>query len=129
MTLRAEQCAHCRTRLAGLQQKPQAVYDRIEIPPVRPHVTRVELLGCACPQCGQAALAAAPAGWGRGSPCGESIAQMATYQRYVHSISYQRLCALFRDVFGLHISEGALANLFRRVQGRLGARWRRFERV
>ena len=38
----------------------------------------------------------------------------------MHAISYQRLCALFRDVFGLQISEGALANLFRRVQGRLG---------
>ena len=29
-------------------------------------------------------------------------------------------CALFLDVFGLEISEGALANLFRRVQSRLG---------
>ena len=93
VTLRTEQCAHCGTRLAGQEQKPQAVYDRIEIP---------------------------PAGWGRGSPFGESIAQLATYLCYVHAISYQRLCALFRDVFGLQISEGALANLFRRVQGRLG---------
>ena len=120
VTLRAEQCAHCGTRLAGQEQKPQAVYDRIEIPPVRPHVTRVELLGCACPQCGKPVLAAAPAALGRGSPFGESIAQLATYLHYVHAISYQRLCALFRDVFGLEISEGALANLFRRVQGRLG---------
>ena len=68
----------------------------------------------------QAGAAAAPAGLGRGSPFGESIAQLATYLRYVHAISYQRLRALFRDVFGLQISEGALANLFRRVQGRLG---------
>ena len=55
-----------------------------------------------------------------GLPFGESIAQLATYLCYVHAISYQRLCPLFRDVFGLQISEGALANLFRRVQGRLG---------
>ena len=54
---------------------------------------------------------------------------MATYLRYAHAISYQRLRALFRDVFGLEISEGALANLFRRVQGRLGARWRRAARA
>ena len=64
-------------------------------------------------------LAAAPEGWGRGSPSGESIARLATYLRYVHAISYQRLRALLLDVFGLAISEGALANLFRRVQGRL----------
>ena len=120
VTLVADKCPHCGVGLAAEEQKPRAVYDRIEIPPVRPHVTRVELLGCACPQCGKPVLAAAPAGLGHGSPFGESIAQLATYLRYVHAISYQRLCALFRDVFGLEISEGALANLFRRVQGRLG---------
>ena len=83
-------------------------------------MTRVERHGCACPHCGRSVLAAAPQGWGRGSPCGESMAQMATYLRYVHAISYQRLRALFHDVFGLEISEGALGNLSRRVQGRLG---------
>ena len=44
-------------------------------------MTRVELLGCACPRCGKPVLAAVPAGLGRGSPCGESIAQLATYLR------------------------------------------------
>ena len=44
-------------------------------------------------------LAAAPEGWGRGSPCGESIARLATYLRYVHATSYQRLRALLLDVF------------------------------
>ena len=82
----------------------------------------MELHGCACPL-RQAGLAAAPAGLGCGSPFGESIAQLATYLRYAHAISYQRLCALFRDVFGLQISEGALANLFRRVQGRKAWEW------
>ena len=120
VTLVADKCPYCGAGLAAEEQKPQAVYDRIELPPVRPHVTRVELHGCACPHCGKPVLAAAPAGLGRGSPFGESIAQMATYLRYAHAISYQRLCALFRDAFGLEISEGALANLFRRVQGRLG---------
>ena len=120
VTLRAEQCVHCGAGLAAEEQKPQAVYDRIEIAPVRPHVTRVELHGCACPHCGKPALAATPEGLGRGSPCGESIVRMATYLRYAQAISYQWLRALFRDVFGLEISEGALANLFRRVQGRLG---------
>ena len=42
------------------------------------------------------------------------------YLHYAQAISYERLRALFRDVFGLEISEGALANLFRRVQGRFG---------
>ena len=120
VTLVAEKYPHCGAGLAAEEQQLQAVYDRIELPPVRPHMKRVERHGCACPHCGQPALAAAPAGWGRGSPFGESIAQLATYLRYVHAISYQRLRVLLLDVFGLEISEGALENLFRRVQGRLG---------
>ena len=49
VTLVAEQCPHCGAGLGAEEQQPQAVYDRIEIPPVSPHVTRVELHGCACP--------------------------------------------------------------------------------
>ncbi len=56
----------------------------------------------------------------RGSPFGATIEALAVYLHYAQAISYERLRALFRDVFGLEISEGALANLFRRVQGRFG---------
>ena len=43
---------------------------------------------------------------------------MAVYLRYSHSISYQRMTAVFRDLFGLAISEGALANLYQRAKER-----------
>ena len=126
--VQVEQCPHCAGDLEGAEQKPHAVYERIEIPPIKVHVTRVELHGCTCPDCGKTVLATAPKGLERGSPFGETIALLATYLRYMHAISYQRLQALFRDVFGLEISQGALANLFRRVQAGWGARWRRFGR-
>ena len=117
---RAESCPHCGTDLGGAEQAPQAVYERIELPPVRPHVTRVTLHGCDCPGCGRRVTALAPQGLERGSPFGATIEALAVYLHYAQAISYERLRALFRDVFGLESSEGALANLFRRVQGRFG---------
>jgi len=57
-----------------------------------------------------------------GTPFGASIEGLATYLRYTHAISYERLSALFAQVYGVPISEGALVNCFRRVNTRLDHR-------
>jgi transposase len=57
-----------------------------------------------------------------GTPFGASVQSLATYLRYAHAISDERLSALFAQVFGLAISEGGLANVFRSVKGRLDQR-------
>lgn len=54
-----------------------------------------------------------------GSPFGSSIQSLATYLRYTHALSYERLSQVFSQVFGLEISEGAIANLFETVKTRL----------
>lgn len=119
----AKVCPHCEARVEAEHQQLKARYDKIEIPPVRPVVTRVEHYGGICPDCGQSYQAPVPVGLEPGTPFGRSIATLATYLRYSHAISYQRLSALFGEVFGLSISEGALANLFKkRVGSRLGER-------
>jgi transposase len=112
----AECCPHCRAKVAPGEQTPAYVYDKIELPPVRPLVTRVVLKGCRCRACGGRVVAAAPAGLERGSPFGRSIVALAVYLRYTHAIGYERLAALFGHLFGLAISEGALANLLARAQ-------------
>jgi transposase len=99
-----------------------AVYDTIELPPVKPMVTRVEQHGGECPHCGQTSVAPVPVGMEPGTPFGASIEGLATYLRYTHAISYERQSALFAQVYGVPISEGALANLFRRVNTRLDHR-------
>ena len=63
-----------------------------------------------------------PAGMEPGTPVGASVQSLATYLRYTHAISYERLSALLAQVFGLDISEGGLANLFQVVKGRLDQR-------
>lgn len=112
----AERCSHCRAALKAAAQRPMRVYDKIELPEVRPLVTRVILKGCRCWRCGRYVVAPAPAGLEPGSPFGRSVAALAIYLRYAHAVSYQRLAALFDHLFGLEISEGALANLLARAK-------------
>jgi transposase len=46
-----------------------------------------------------------------GTPCGASIQGLAIDLQYTHAISDERLAALCAQVYGVAISEGALANL------------------
>jgi transposase len=118
----AKTCPHCGGGVQADAQHPHAVYDKIELPSVKPLITRVEQPGGQCPPCGQPYVAAVPVGLEPGTPFGASIEGLATYLRYTHAISYERLSALFAQVYGVPISEGALAHLFRRVKSRLDGR-------
>ena len=61
---------HCAAPWGEAAQEPHQVYDRIELPPMKPDVTRVRLYGGRCTCCGERALAVAPARLGPGSPFG-----------------------------------------------------------
>ena len=122
ITAKAKVCPHCGDGVSEAGQSLQAVYDKIELPPVKPIVTRVEQYGGRCAGCGQLYVAPVPAGMEPGTPFGSTVQSLATYLRYTHAISYERLSALLAQVFGLGISEGGLANLFQTVKGRLDHR-------
>ena len=91
------------------------VYDRIEIPPIKPDVTRVRLFGGQCTCCGQRVTAEAPPGLEPGSPFGQSVCALVVYLHYAHAIGFERLAALLGEVFGLRISEGAISNMLQRA--------------
>src|SRR3954468_5599528 len=115
---KAAACAHCRAALDDAAQVLHARYDKVELPPVRPVVTRVERYLGRCPCCGGATPAPVPEGMEEGSPFGVSILALALYLRFTHAISYRRLTRLFLHLFALPISEGALDGLFRRAKPR-----------
>jgi transposase len=115
-------CPHCGQAVSAAEQSLQAVYEKIEVPPVKPIITRVEQYGGRCAGCGQLYVAPVPTGMEPGTPFGASVQSLATYLRYTHAISYERLSGLFAQVFGVGISEGGLANLFHAVKGRLDDR-------
>ena len=83
-------CPHCAAAWAAGPQTPQQVYDRIELPPIKPDVTRVRLFGGRCACCGERAVATAPAGFEPGSPFGKSIEAITVYLHYAQSIGIER---------------------------------------
>lgn len=116
VTFRAEQCPHCAARLAGAEQGLRSVYDRIELPEIRPTVTRVHLYGGTCPCCANAFTAPTEPGLEPGSPFGRSVEALVIHLHTTHAMGYARLSGLMAEVFGLVISEGAIANILARTQ-------------
>jgi transposase len=107
----AEHCPHCQADVSGVSQDAVQVYDRIEIPEIKPDVTQVRLHGGVCPGCSKRFTAAPPAGLEPGSPFGPNLRAFALYLRFAHAISFERLSRLMSDLIGLEISEGALVNM------------------
>jgi len=110
----AQGCAHCGTVVASDRQRLRHAYDHIELPPIRPIVTRVRIFGCRCPNCRRRLRGSAPEAMPAGSPFGASVTSMLAYLHHHHAIAYDRLARLMAELFGLSISEGAVANALRR---------------
>jgi transposase len=108
-------CAHCQAALDAADQRLEARYDKVDLPPVRPVVTRVERYAGRCRCCGHITLAPVPEGLEPGTPFSLTIVALAIYLRVVHAISYRRLARLMLELVGLAISEGALDAAFRRA--------------
>lgn len=115
VTAKALACAHCQATLTDADQVPHGRYDKIDLPPVRPVVTRVERYAGHCPCCDGVTLAPVPEGMEQGTPFSVNILALAIYLRATHAISYQRLTRLFLHLFDLRISEGALDAMFQRA--------------
>ena len=112
-------CPKCSAAFPEASQTPQQVYERIELPPIKPHVTQVRLFGGRCFCCGGQVTADAPTGLERGSPFGHSIAAMVVYLHYAHAIGMERLALLMDELFSLSISEGAISNILARARAPL----------
>jgi transposase len=109
-------CPKCEAAFPDASQTAQQIYDRIELPPIRPDVTRVQLFGGRCACCGERVTATAPAGLEPGSPFGQSVASLVVYLHYTHAIGMERLVTMMDEIFGLSISEGAISNILARAR-------------
>jgi len=109
-------CPKCQATFPETLQTPQQVYERIELPPIKPDVTLVRLFGGRCACCGERVSATAPVGLEPGSPFGQSIAALVVYLHYAHAIGMERLATLMDEIFSLSISEGAISNILARAR-------------
>ncbi|WP_243453594.1 DUF6444 domain-containing protein, partial [Polymorphobacter multimanifer] len=97
----ASACGYCGTDVSGQSQRCRHRYDHIDLPPIRPIVTRIELFGGRCNGCGSRFRAGTPAGMAPGSPFGPGIRTLLAYLHHSHHVGFERLSRLARELFGL----------------------------
>jgi transposase len=109
--IRSCACQHCGADVSRNPQFACEAYDHIEIPPIKPDVTRVTLYGGSCQDCGKKFKAAPPVDMHKGSPFGETLRALILYLRFTQNIALERLSTLLSTILGLEISEGAIVNI------------------
>jgi transposase len=112
----AEACPHCAHALGPADQPDFHAYDHVELPPIKPVVTRIHRHRGTCPCCRRGFSAPAPEGMAPGSPFGPGLAALILHLHVTQAISFERLVRLMDEVFGVTISEGAIANLLARAE-------------
>jgi transposase len=107
----ASSCQHCGADVSGRPQIACEAYDHVEIPDIKPDVTRVTRRGGVCACCGKRFKAPPPSDMPPGSPFGPNLRALVIYLRFTQGIAFERLARLLSDLLGLDISEGALVNM------------------
>jgi len=113
--IHADRCI-CGTALSSAGQELAHAYDHIDLPPIKPVTTRINLHRAQCPCCKRRTTAKPPADMQPGSPFGPGIVSIAAYLHGCQMVSYNRLTEVFDGLLGLKISEGAIANMLSRAQ-------------
>jgi transposase len=114
-------CPHCDHGLGPADITGIHAYDHVDLPSIRPIITRINRHRGICPCCRKPVSAPAPEGFEPGSPFGPGIAALIIHLHVTQAISFERLCRLMSEVFGLSISEGAIANILARAKAALVA--------
>ena len=117
----AESCS-CGTVLSPADQPDVFAYDLIDLPPIKPVTTRINLHKGNCPCCGKRVAAQPPADMAPGTPFGPSVVSLVTYLHACQMVSYNRMTEMLDGLFGLKLSEGAIANMLARAAKPFAAR-------
>ena len=112
----AKACSHCGGAVQAHEQQLHAGYDKIELLQVTAHRAPGGAVCRAVAPLWAVLCGPSTGGAGPRHALWDSIQSLATSRRYPHAISYERLSALFTQVYEVSISEGALTNPFQRVQ-------------
>jgi len=111
----AEECA-CGATLSPADQPQVFAYDHIDLPPIKPVTTRINLHKGRCPCCKTRVAAKPPADMMPGSPFGPGIVSLVTYLHACQMVSYARMTEVLDGLFGVKLSEGAIANMLARAE-------------
>jgi transposase len=90
----AERCRHCANELRPDDQLGFHAYDHIELPEIRPVVTRIHRHRGTCPHCRRGFSASPPAGMPPGSPFGPDLTALIVHLHVNQAIGFERLAQL-----------------------------------
>jgi transposase len=115
-------CPHC----GGTQFKDQDTIEQLieDIPPVRPHVTRLTTYHATCAGCGQSVRSQHPlqmslAIGAAGVHLGPRALALAADLNKAKGLSMRKTCAVLRDCFGLQLSPGGLSQALDRLAAKV----------
>jgi transposase len=86
----ATHCSQCEGELSKEDHTDRHARDVIEIPPIKPFITRILQGFGICPHCKGRFTAPAPEGMEQHSPFGPNLVSLVVYLRTKHFVSYQR---------------------------------------
>jgi transposase len=115
-------CPHC----GGTQFKDQNAIEQLieDIPPVRPHVTRLTTYQGTCVGCGQSVRSKHPlqmslASGAAGVHLGPRALAVAADLNKAKGLPMRKTCAVLRDCFGLQLSSGGLSQALDRLAAKV----------
>ena len=115
-----EQCPRCGGPLTAVQRCEQYIED---IPPVRPHVTRLTTYVGTCPCCGEVRsthpLQVSTARGAAGTHLGARVLSLAAWLSKRLGLTTRSVCKLLRQSFGLRLTPGGLTQALARVAGKV----------
>jgi transposase len=109
-------CRHSDHALGPADLPEFHAYDHVDMPTIQPITTRIHRHRGVCPCCRRSVIASVPDGMEPGSPFGPGIAALVLHLHVTKAISFERLSRLMDELFGLTISEGAIANILARAE-------------
>jgi transposase len=108
---------YCNDCGEDLQQTPSILKERrqeVVIPPIEVRYIEHRSHSKVCSHCGKFCTAAMPAHLTAPIQYGPSVSAVVSYLSVYQYIPYHRMTVLFKDLFGLPISEGSIDNLLER---------------
>lgn len=112
--MRVDHCA-CGSAIAAGDQELAHAYDHVDLPPIKPVTTRVNLFRATCRCCKRRTTATPPTDMQPGSPFGPGIVATVAYLHGCQMVSYARLTEVLDGLLGVKLSEGAIANMLSRA--------------
>ena len=113
--LKSNFCGRCGTSLEEATFVLQAARQVVDIPPVSPIYHEYRQYAAPCPCCQEQQSAAFPAGVNAPLQYGSRVMALVAYLSVYQYLPYRRLAGLLRDVCGVPLAEGSVANLLRQA--------------